>query len=1459
MAEKWKRLTDHDADPATDDIYLLLAGDTHTIVTIDDLISGRIFRITGNEDLVLIDPLRVTEENTEFFFAAVLTVRDDLNRLEKYETFFGFDDADKVTQAASEAWSLVSVRFTDLPTGGTLVLRPHDKVWDNGVIDRVSVDRDDADRPVTKSEEILLADLDRLVFIPDEGYFGTLTLHYQVFDGEAWSGAENGDGSSLFAILVNPVNDAPELVTENPAPIRLYERDEDFGLAVSDDNLDGAGLPQALTEYALRTAHFVTVLPTSSDRAVIFYDAATLTAEGGRLELFDEGRREWAAITSGQFTVGALRDGHVRLRYDVVHNPDEALDFVQILSWGASDGTYDLTAAIRPPHILVLSNDDFGTVSDPDKRHDSHDLTLTVTLPRDAEDGTIQVWDGTVWATPADADTTTAGHQAEFTLKQLEDGHVRFVHGGGESGRVTMDWSVRDNGPDLTDGTEDDLSSGPYQLIVEVAPVNDRPTGGDSRVTGKEDSPQQIIVSDIPFADADGDHLDAVKITGITFGEGRSGRLTLNGRVVNEGDFIDRAHLDSLTFTPDADLWDAVTVTLPDGMVLQRYEGPQADILGPNTHLWMDINDEATNTVTLSWNDLMALRVKPSYATVTLDNLGTYFTQAGTTTDVDQTWLQGQSGHPTTGLVKVTAKNDAYVEVFINGRWTFFGDAGVDGYITAPDTSAPAAGIQAVISHKLVADGHVRIVTDRKILTFADLQAQQGTWDQLVFTHRGAALTLDFSVYDPDAVSGGSLTLADLQDKNNDGDPDGSGIGNVSWVYNKNQDHLGASFDFNTLDSNNPPSPQFRANALDITFTLNGVTRTVSLQAILNQKVSALTPDQIGVNWRVHADDPVETLKLSDILAGSVSWNPAVRSTADGRAELDTAVGTPVIGLITVPDGAVYQTYDPATNAWITLTDDADPDQDGQQVNVDLAAFITRMARFVRSPEDTGVPADAFVTVSYRVFDGTDLSSVEQDIRIHVAAVNDAPTAGDVSVSTAPGDVNPAETDPADPAHAARQVILEDTAWFFASVLKSRTNDAAARAMLFAAFLGFADVDAASRGAGEGWGLSAIRFTGLPDGSAGVLVLRPHDEVWDGPGDGAGLVGTAARSDNDVIVAVGQEIAVADLDRLVFIPAEDVNGRVHLRFEVSDGIDWSEQDYTLAVDITPVEDDPVTGGIQRDEVRGTNEADTLIGSNTADEMWGYGGADEIFAGAGDDILHGGAGADILHGGDGIDTASYEEAADGSGVTVDLEDTRVTQVVITRARLIDWTTDTTEITDFAAHQVRIHIPTSIDVDAWALEKWNAADERWTVVEADLSFGDTIDVGTFAEINALPADDPFLRFVPVAAGPGYILADDGNIYSTASTSMPLHIFFGGGHFSWSVFDTADTMTVVDFGLVTAQQADVTITTSRPPRNKVVRLRVMSLPALKMSLAHLTATICPAPVRQTRLTAGRAMIRF
>jgi Ca2+-binding RTX toxin-like protein len=163
---------------------------------------------------------------------------------------------------------------------------------------------------------------------------------------------------------------------------------------------------------------------------------------------------------------------------------------------------------------------------------------------------------------------------------------------------------------------------------------------------------------------------------------------------------------------------------------------------------------------------------------------------------------------------------------------------------------------------------------------------------------------------------------------------------------------------------------------------------------------------------------------------------------------------------------------------------------------------------------------------------------------------------------------------------------------------------------------GFRDVDA-------GDSLQAVRFTIIA--SKGSILL------------------------NGAAVAVGQEIAVSELQagHLVYTPLANGYGApyVNLRFQVSDGQDFSRASYMLSVKVNPVRDDLVLYGTDgNDTINGD-----LIDVGSLDQLYGLAGNDRLIGRYARDTIVGGTGADTIYGGPGSDILKFA-AGDSGQVT-----------------------------------------------------------------------------------------------------------------------------------------------------------------------------------------------------------------
>ena len=195
--------------------------------------------------------------------------------------------------------------------------------------------------------------------------------------------------------------------------------------------------------------------------------------------------------------------------------------------------------------------------------------------------------------------------------------------------------------------------------------------------------------------------------------------------------------------------------------------------------------------------------------------------------------------------------------------------------------------------------------------------------------------------------------------------------------------------------------------------------------------------------------------------------------------------------------------------------------------------------------------------------------------------------------------------------HPSQQAINEDGLYFFASVLGRRdgqgSGDRTARlATRYAAFFGFVSAVAV---AVDTLPLDQIRFTHLPSVADGVLVLRNANNIWSS--DGRTLNDGTVRYDDDVRVTLEAPIALADIERLVFIPAEDVHGDIYLRVQLHDsdaglwsGTSGGGVSSFIQIRVLPQpEIEDVTGDGLDNVLHGTPGDDHLRGQAGEDALW----------------------------------------------------------------------------------------------------------------------------------------------------------------------------------------------------------------------------------------------------------------
>lgn len=128
--------------------------------------------------------------------------------------------------------------------------------------------------------------------------------------------------------------------------------------------------------------------------------------------------------------------------------------------------------------------------------------------------------------------------QAVSGLQFNGDGSYSFQGPANFNGRITFAYLASDG----------ELTSNVATITLDVASVNDAPSGADKTVTTAEDTPYVFTAADFGFTDSDGNSLAAVKITSAPLAD----TLLLDGAAVAAGALVSRADIDAgkLSFAP---------------------------------------------------------------------------------------------------------------------------------------------------------------------------------------------------------------------------------------------------------------------------------------------------------------------------------------------------------------------------------------------------------------------------------------------------------------------------------------------------------------------------------------------------------------------------------------------------------------------------------------------------------------------------------------------------------------------------------------------------------------------------------------------------------------------------------------------------------------------------------------------------------------------------------------------
>ncbi len=689
---------------------------------------------------------------------------------------------------------------------------------------------------------------------------------------------------------------------------------------------------------------------------------------------------------------------------------------------------------------------------------------------------------------------------------------------------------------------------------ISVVSVNDAPTGGNRTVTTAEDTDFTFTTADFPFSDVDGDPLTRVRIDTLP----ADGTVLLSGVAVTAGQIITVANITSgnLKFRPDANENGSpyTTFTFSVGEATTFAASPST----------MTVNVTAVNDVPTGGNRTV---------TTAEDTDFTFTTSDFPFSDVDGTTLARVRINtlPTDGTVllsgvAVTAGQIITVANITSGNLKFRPDANENGspYTTftfsvgdattfaaststmtvnvTPVNDAPTGGNRSVTTAEdtdftfstsdfpfsdvdggplarvridtLPTDGTVLLsgvaVTAGQIITAANITSGNLKFRPDANENGSPYTTFTFSVGDASAFSASASTMTVNVTPVNDA-PTG---GNRTVTTAEDTDFTFSSSDFPFSDVDGGSLARVRIDSLPVdgTVLLSGVAVTAG------QIITAANITSGNLKFRPDANENGSPYTTFTFSVGDASTFAASPSTM-------TVNVTPVND---APTGG-NRTVTTAEDTDFTFTTDDFPfsDVDGgslARVRIDTlpvdgtvllsgvavtagqiitAANITAgNLKFRPDANENGSP---YTTFNFAVGDATTFVASPSTMTVNVTPVNDAPTGGNRTVTTA-----------------------EDTDFSFA------TSD-----------FPFSDVDGGS--------LARVRIDTLP------------------------VDGTVLLS--GVAVTAGQIITAANITagNLKFRPDANENGSPYttFTFSVGDATNFVAAPSTMTVNVTPVNDPPV--------------------------------------------------------------------------------------------------------------------------------------------------------------------------------------------------------------------------------------------------------------------------------------------
>lgn len=413
--------------------------------------------------------------------------------------------------------------------------------------------------PTAEQGELTFGEDGQYSFTSAQDFNGIVTFSYRAYDGAAYS------APATVTITVNAVNDVP--VADASQSVATNE-DAAKAVTVTASDVDG----DALTFAAGAASHGIvaangdggfTYTPDANYFGSDSFEVTISDGNGGSttqvvnvtVNPVNDAPEAPAAnsvttdedIASAAVAIGAT-DVDSPLSYDVKSGAGPSRGTV---SFDATAGTFTYTPTLNEngsDSFTILISDGEATIEQA--------VSVTVNAINDApvatdganagyEDGAIN---GTV-PTATDVDNANLSYalvsgavdtngQPVSGLQFNDDGSYSFQGPPHFNGRVTFTYAANDG----------ELTSNVATMTLDIASVNDAPSGADKTVTTAEDTPHVFTAADFGFSDPDGNSFAAVKITAAP----ATGALLLDGVAIAAGTRVVRADIDAgkLTFAP---------------------------------------------------------------------------------------------------------------------------------------------------------------------------------------------------------------------------------------------------------------------------------------------------------------------------------------------------------------------------------------------------------------------------------------------------------------------------------------------------------------------------------------------------------------------------------------------------------------------------------------------------------------------------------------------------------------------------------------------------------------------------------------------------------------------------------------------------------------------------------------------------------------------------------------------